>query len=823
MKTQYFCQNLRRRAVVRDTQRSDGTPKLNGLDYLEVVSADQTVLVVYFIHSAPPLSIDNFAIVGGVRVRNIRVIGVEAIADHPQALQITVNQRGDFSTYTLKLVQSSVDDTLPSGFTPPLDRQLAEIPFSFKANCPSDFDCPQPPDCPPVPFPQPQIDYLAKDYASFRRVMLDRLAITLPEWQTRNPADIGIAIVEVLAYAADYLSYYQDAAATESLLNKARQRPSVRRHGRLLNYFMHEGCNARTWIQMQSEVDNLVIPEGTQYLTQVAGQPTQITPDSLAYRETLQQQPAIFEAMHSLCIYIGHNEIQFYTWSDENCCLPKGATQATLQDDVTHRLHLVPGDVLILEERLSAETGRIEDADITRRWAVRLTKVHPAAEVTADGTRIPTVALRDPLTEVPILEIQWHEQDALPFPFCLSKVIDGQLQQSMSVARGNILLADHGQTLTKQRLIPAEVPEKRRYRPYLEEPNITHRIPYNAFVDNQSPASSLIQQEPPQALPAVNLQSNTGEVWQPRRDLLNSDRFDPGFVVEMSSDRTAYLRFGDNIFGQRPAPFTRFQATYRVGNGRDGNIGAGAIAHIVTTLTGITTVSNRLPGTGGSDPESIQQVKLDAPQAFRVQQRAVTEEDYARVAERHPEVQKAAATRRWTGSWYTIFITVDRKSGKSVDAEFEQELRQFLEKYRMAGYDLEVDAPRFVPLDILFSVCVKPGYFANDVKADLLQAFSNQDLANGQRGFFHPDNFTFGQPVYLSQLIATAMAIPGVQWVDVSNQPSKLHRFQRWGQAANGELEASEIRFGRLEIARLDNDPNAPENGRIDFLMEGGQ
>ncbi|HIK04442.1 MAG TPA: putative baseplate assembly protein [Trichormus sp. M33_DOE_039] len=822
MTTQYFCQNLRRRAVVRDTQRSDGTPKLNGLDYLEVVNADQTILAVHFIHSAPPLGRDNFAIVGGVRVRNIRVIGVEAIADAPQVLQITVNQRGDFSTYTLKLVQSPVDDGLPSGFTPPLDAQLAAIPFSFKANCPSDFDCPQPPDCPPAQFPTPQIDYLAKDYASFRRLMLDRLAITLPEWQTRNPADVGIAIVEVLAYAADHLSYYQDAAATEAMFNKARQRPSVKRHGRLLNYFMHEGCNARTWIQVQSEVDNLVIPPSTQFLTRVSGQASQIS-DALVYQETLQQQPAIFEAMHSLHTYIGHNEIQFYAWSDENCCLPKGATQATLQDDFTHRLHLVPGDVLVLEERLGAETGRIEDADITRRWAVRLTDVHPAAEITADGTRIPTVAPRDPLTEVPIVEIRWREEDALPFTLCLSKVIDGQLQQSMSVARGNILLADHGQTLTQQQPIPAQVPEGRRYRPSLAEPNITYRIPYNAFVDSQRPASSLIQQDPRQALPAVTLQSNTGEVWQPRRDLLNSDRFDPGFVVEMNSDRTAYLRFGDNIFGQRPAAFTWLQATYRVGNGRAGNIGAEAIAHIVTTLTGIITVSNRLPGIGGSDPEAMQRVKLDAPQAFRVQQRAVTAEDYARVAERHPEVQKAVATRRWTGSWYTIFITVDRKGGKSVDAQFEQELRQFLEKYRMAGYDLEIDAPRFVPLDILFSVCVKPGYFANDVKAVLLQAFSNQDLVNGQRGFFHPDNFTFGQPVYLSQVIATAMAIPGVQWVDVSNQPSKRHRFQRWGQTANGELASGEIQFGRWEIARLDNDPNAPENGRIDFLVEGGQ
>jgi hypothetical protein len=59
------------------------------------------------------------------------------------------------------------------------------------------------------------------------------------------------------------------------------------------------------------------------------------------------------------------------------------------------------------------------------------------------------------------------------------------------------------------------------------------------------------------------------------------------------------------------------------------------------------------------------------------------------------------------------------------------------------------------------------------------------------------------------------MAAPGVEWVDTV-------RFQRWGQPARGELSAGYIQLGRLEIARLDNDPNLPENGRMEMIMEGG-
>ena len=68
-----------------------------------------------------------------------------------------------------------------------------------------------------------------------------------------------------------------------------------------------------------------------------------------------------------------------------------------------------------------------------------------------------------------------------------------------------------------------------------------------------------------------------------------------------------------------------------------------------------------LPARGGADPEPMQQVRLDAPQAFRAQERAVTEADYAAAAQRHSGVQRAACTRRWTGMFHTMFITVDRR------------------------------------------------------------------------------------------------------------------------------------------------------------------
>ena len=242
-----------------------------------------------------------------------------------------------------------------------------------------------------------------------------------------------------------------------------------------------------------------------------------------------------------------------------------------------------------------------------------------------------------------------------------------------------------------------------------------------------------------------------GETWTPRRDLLSSDRFAPEFVVEMEEDGRAHLRFGDDVLGRMPTSGTVLTATYRVGNGVVGNVGAGSIARVVSHLDGISAVTNPLPATGGSDPEPLDQVRLYAPQAFRTQERAITAADYGLAAERHPEVQRAAATRRWTGSWYTMFVTVDRLRGLPVDAAFEADMRAHLERFRLAGHDVEIDAPHFVPLDVALTICVAPGFYRSIVKQALLERFSSVDLPSGARGFFHPDNFTFGQPVYLSR------------------------------------------------------------------------
>ena len=150
-------------------------------------------------------------------------------------------------------------------------------------------------------------------------------------------------------------------------------------------------------------------------------------------------------------------------------------------------------------------------------------------------------------------------------------------------------------------------------------------------------------------------------------------------------------------------------------------------------------VRNPLPAEGGIEPETMAEVRAYAPAAFRTQERAVTEADYAAVTERHPGVQRAIATFRWTGSWHTVFITVDRSGGRRWTTISRNRFAAHVERYRMAGHDLEIDGPRYVSLEIDMHVCAEPDYFRADVKEELLKLFSNRAFADGRLGVFHPD------------------------------------------------------------------------------------
>lgn len=905
--TCYSCGDQRRLTAVKLAGALNGVEFLEVRDHEEAVDAlRQRTLVVRLLLPVPAgLDRSWLAIEGGERIRPVEIEWARAATDlagpeldlidgydDPATLVVVRTRRwGDFSLYTFRVRIPGTSEP-PTGFDP----LLASVPFSFKVECPSDLDCLQPCTCPPGVHHPPPIDYLAKDYQGFRRVMLERMALLAPTWTERSSADVGVMLVELLAYAADELSYRQDAVATEAYLGTARSRISLRRHARLVDYRVHDGASARVWARMLvgEAAADVPLPAGTRLLTRVAGIADQrLEPGTRDEQRVNDAHPVEFQTVHAALLDHDLAELRFWTWGRTDATLAAGSTSATLRGD---HPKLRAGEVLVLAETVSPTTRVAADADAGRRFAVRLVEVRSAKD--------PSGTLFDDGVE-DVTEIRWRAEDALPAPLCIA--VDGL---ETAIAWGNIVLADHGARIAGEdgqgeslgavpipRLLRApagcdaeaqRVPP--RYRPALTQLPLTRAVVRDRDVlvttpltpaleaelqaggskdelqalfaaagigrigdecivrgsgrlhslsfaghawllredvdhhtldvlEEWEPASAARTGDPRSAAPVIALASKepggAEPDWHPRADLISSDAQDRAFVVEQEHDGTVLLRFGDDEHGARPAEGTRFWATYRVGNGVSGNIGRESVAYVVSDEGDLVGVVNPLPAFGGLDPETGDEIRRDAPATLSIQERAVTGSDYAAKAELHPGVQKAQATFRWTGSWHTVFVTADRSGGSPVDAPFETALRAHLERYRMAGYDLEVDGPVFVPLEIELSICVQRGHHRSAVAQELRAVLSDAALPDGRRGLFHPDRFTFGAPVYLSAVLAAAHGVAGVESVEVVS-------FRRQHEPWSSGIDSGVLPMGRLEIARLDDDPDYPERGVLALSYGGG-
>ena len=1093
----YACCNEYRRAAVL------GNPVINGIDYLEVLDQEapagsprQQTLLVHCLKPVPTsLGPANVYIVGGESITGITAAWVAPASDPPpqalateaayftslpdaaNTLVVRTSAAGDFSPYCLRLVNEA-EEAAQDPFTVTealagFDPLLAEVEFSFKVECGPEFDCaPAVPDCPPTLPAPPPINYLAKDYGSFRTVLLDRLNQLLPTWTGTSEADMGVMLAELLAYVGDNLSYHQDAVATEAYLMTARSRVSLRRHALLVDYRIHDGCNARAWVcvTISAPVGTPVTLHhaATRFYTAAPGMPANLKVDAGNEAAALLAGVVAFEPMDDATLFFEHNQMQFYTWGDTDCCLPRGATEATLLKTYPN---LQAGDVLIFQEMLGPQTGVAADADLRHRCAVRLTAV-----TTTDGQGN---LLVDPLFEqgtgkpitsaaqqrTPVTEIRWSAEDALPFPVCISSTFrdsTGALKPlpQVSAVFGNVVLADQGLTCRRQacrpcpnprcssrpRRVTAATPRRAtplpvRFWPRLAEGPVTravplplagtpvsptavalltqgaisltdgagftapdgrrqgpvrlaavfrdqghpqrgnqrehrsrravlpgrrrsrgdargrraravhrsvpdarlggqrdgpdqrdvpvrlrppglyppgdpsHRLPrrpghavrdrtgrtrrcqrarhiwpcspptrcpgprcsacspkgtfpspdqfnvvlvyqppdggvgvqtpvvaeqftdvtldtaaaminvpsslvtVQSFQDQPNPtlsASGLMSYDAAQAVPSISLTyEGESSPWSAVPDLLASGPLDTAFVVEVETDGTAHLRFGDSVNGLFPASGTAFTATYRVGNGTAGNVGADSLTQFAADPHVVSCV-NPLAASGGVDPETADQIRRRAPQAFLTQERAITMTDYAAVTEASTQVEDAAATLRWTGSWYTAFITAEPASGGDLTTALRTSLMRYVNRYRLAGQDIKIEGPDYVSLEIKLTVCVDPSYFQSDVELSLRTVLGSGTLPDGQPAFFAPGRFVLGQTVYLSPIYRAARSVAGVLTVTAEE-------FQPQGTSTKAYLHRGAIPIGAAQVARMDNDPSLPDHGQLTLVLQGGK
>ena len=808
----------------------------NGIDYLEVDPLDHTKLTVGLINPMPaggPWGLDtnpSLAVVtGGEKVRGIRVTSVTAVDS--TTLAVVVDKPGDFSPYTLEFTVADLD--------PVLRRTV----FSFMAACPSDLDCVDTCDETVVDEDGPPLDTLSKDYASFRRMLLDLVALRHPSQTEQHAADLGITLLELLAAYGDELSYQQDAAFAEAYLDTARRRISVRRHTRLVDYRLAEGHNASVAVHLQVS-RGVHIAAATQLFTRLpTALPGTTAPPGPGFDATLVTDAAfgreplagavVFETIGELDAAPRNNLLHVHHWGEDEFGIPAGGTSAWLwsqsaADTRAVRPPLAVGDHLVLEQVRSPRTGVAADRDPALRWVVQLTSVANASDpafqdlYTRDATGQVVLAERPDTTSnaLPLLAVTWAVADAPDGAVCVRTLsADGDRIEDVTVGRGNVVIADHGRTLTE--VLPG-VPEEDPGSPETAQlvPPLRLRLSQGPLTHRPDPALAL----------TVVPRSGPSEAYLPVDDLLDSGPDDAHVVVEVDDAGRALLRFGDGVLGRKPLDAASFSVTYRIGNGAAGNVGAEALSHIALAAadaSAIVAVRNPLAATGGVEPETLEHARRIAPDAFRAwQERAVIADDVVAWTLRVPGVRGAVATLRWTGSWYTWFVAVlpssptDLVDTAGTHQELSESLRTAvgaaLDHVRLAGVDVEVRAPEFVAVDLRLHVCAAPGHTRSVVARAVRDALLAPLLPSGGAGLLAGVTLTFGRPLLLGEVYARVADVVGVDSV-------KATWLSRYGEPPNGELDAGRLDVAPWQLLRLDDDRSLPGRGLLTLDVDGGR
>lgn len=784
----------------------------------------------------PALARSIFPIRGGHRRRagsatgQVQVTAVVAGAS-PSVLNLTLAPIGDYSTYTLG-ASDPVFDALPA---------LSEVKFKFRPGCFS-TEC-APCSAPRTPAPDnPRIDYLAKDFDSFRHTFLAAMMQRVPGWTPTSEADLDQTLLELFSVAGDELSDFQDRVMNEAYLGTARKRVSLARHARLVDYHIHQGNQASTWLALEVTPGLAgTVPAG---FTAWSG----LDRDDPFAQLFLTQESA---DVHSLL-----NRMELYTWSGAQPALEAGATTADLALSVPTQASadavrdlIRNGNIryLLIEEALNPTTGSAVGRDLRKRQLLQLQDA---------------VSIHDTLTGAWLVRVTWRDQDKLRFNYCGTINCDPPLGRvpGVSLFRGNLVMAHHGRPRVVRFFDPA-VPiafgsSDLHYQPSpasaddgegdgkiccsdhvvpsLPAHGVVCRLPDASVMYRNTPPGGEV---PPRSTTRVFAQEGPQqEEWKEQINFIHSGDGpnDKHFVVETDEERLSIVRFGHDGNGRELAPGAVVECRYQFGDPLAGNVGLDTITQLdrndiaiydelstpakvlaFQNLMANATVRNPFDVVDGRAPEPVSQIVRNAPEAYRFRQlRAVTLEDYVRRAEEVDGVSRASAAYAWTGSWRTVRVTIDPEGTTELTPVLRDRVAAYLESVRLIGEDLEIRPPRFVPLDVQLAVCADSEFWTDDVALALREEFSDSFTGDGRPAFFNPDRFTFGQALHASEIIGRAQTVTGVEHIISLTM-------KRWNDPAAPSDAIVNLRPN--EIILVANDPDDMERGSITIDVRGGR
>lgn len=652
----------------------------------------------------------------------------------------------------------------------------------------------------------PVVDYRSRDARSLLTVMMDRAEVTMPQWQDRNAADQLTMLMELMAHELDHLSYRQEVAMSEGYFDTAMSRRSVEDHAQLVDYLPDSGLSATT--MMRFDIDEA----GSASLNIDPARRLEIPADTLVVNPDASEVSLVFATEETL-----HYDPQLRDLNLKQT-IGKGSVTAVLDHDLVAQGYGAQQD-----------SGRIESG----RWLVF---VPEEPEAPSHVVRVVTIEADTDGTR-----IYWDPRRPAPIDY----PIEG------THVYGNVVPAHHGLPLLpiSDTQLPGALYETIEYmQPWREQMTIEvdNRdgsvrevgIPLEP-VSVQARGWPLPDEAHRQGIAAIDVWVD-GERWK-RVDQLALCSSDECYVLRTGMGGGSAIRFGDGINGAAlPTNILSIKLRVRIGLGCHGNVGVGALRQLLAFGEGgdiaellpqeeerdliiqqSIKVDNVVPGIGGRDPESIAQIKYQAPRQVRESLSAVALADFARLLEQMPEVAAARAVLVEVGIRRLVRVTVLLKDeDELVQAELgpQQEaerlrrwaaVRHRLEGVRLLGYDVELLPPVFVQLDLDILVNAEPWASAVGVRAAVEAALAGAD------GLFDPDRRGLGRDVHVDRLQQSVLAVEGVA-------SARILRLRRLQPEAMEYANLGRLPIGPDEVAVLRHPYGANEDGLVTVQVCGG-
>lgn len=235
------------------------------------------------------------------------------------------------------------------------------------------------------------------------------------------------------------------------------------------------------------------------------------------------------------------------------------------------------------------------------------------------------------------------------------------------------------------------------------------------------------------------------------------------YTVDYDEDYAASISFGDGTYGINPKKGVPFDVTYVTNGGVSDNVSAftiDSILDIIYDTAGVVmsvSVTNPQAAVGGSDAETVDETKNNAPSLYRTQSRCVTVQDFEDIVGAYPGVKKLAVIDNKALSDIGIFgvkLAIIPDGSYYLNSAFKNNIMTYLiDEKKIVATQVDIIDPTYVAFDVSCNVKLN-SYNQSSTVINNIRAAIND--------YLYYENREFGGEVSQSAIYSLIRDIDGV-------------------------------------------------------------